>query len=58
MAKNLRLKIPKEDILYVQDVNSAAAKKFAEEMSAYQVTIANSARELSEKSVRPFSPSS
>jgi hypothetical protein len=51
MAKNLRLKIPKDDTLFIQDVNTSATKKFVEELAAYQVTIASSARELSEKSV-------
>jgi hypothetical protein len=52
MAKNLRTKIPKEDILWVQDVNSAAVNKFVEEMSAYDVMATDSAREVAEESVR------
>jgi hypothetical protein len=56
MAKNLRLKLPKDDQLHVLDVNSAATKRFVEELAAYQVTIAGSARELSEKSVSHLLP--
>jgi 3-hydroxyisobutyrate dehydrogenase len=51
MAKNMRQKIPKEDTLYVQDVNSASVKKFIDELSDHSVVVAASAREVAEKAV-------
>jgi hypothetical protein len=56
MAKNLRLKLPSDDHLIVQDVNKASTSKFAEELSDYNVIVADAAREVAEKSVRtpPF----
>ena len=53
MAKNLRQKIPKEDTLFVQDVNSSAVNKFVDELSNHKVEVASSAREVAEMSVRP-----
>lgn len=50
MAKNLRAKLPAEDTLFVQDVNTAASKKFLEE-NPQGVRIADSVREVAEKSV-------
>jgi hypothetical protein len=52
MARNLRTKIPKDDVLYIFDINAGATKKFADEMAGYPVRVAGSARELAEKSVR------
>jgi hypothetical protein len=52
MAKNLRTKIPKDDVLYIQDINAEATKKFVDDMAGYSVHVASSARELAEKSVR------
>lgn len=63
MAKNLRAKMPASDTLIVRDVNEEAAKRFvAEAQEAAQsngaganegrVEIAESAREVAEKSVR------
>ncbi|KAK3202711.1 hypothetical protein GRF29_154g449594 [Pseudopithomyces chartarum] len=48
MAKNLRAKIPAEDTLFVQDVNTAASKKFLEE-NPQGVRIADNVREVAEK---------
>lgn len=51
MARNLRAKLPAEDVLFVQDVNTAATKKFLEE-NPEGVRIASNVREVAEKSVR------
>jgi hypothetical protein len=51
MAKNLRAKLPADDILFIQDVNKAATSKFLEENPA-GVRIADNVREVAEKSVR------
>lgn len=50
MAKNLRAKIPAEDTLFVQDVNTAATKKFLEE-HPQGVRVADNVREVAEKAV-------
>ena len=52
MARNLRTKIPKDDVLYIHDINTGATKKFVDEMAGYAVHVAGSARELAEKAVR------
>jgi hypothetical protein len=52
MAKNLREKIPSDDVLMIQDVNKDAVRKFVEELSAFSVIPAESAREIAERSVR------
>ncbi|KAF2739092.1 hypothetical protein EJ04DRAFT_509236 [Polyplosphaeria fusca] len=49
MAKNLRAKLPADDVLFVNDVNKDATKKFLEE-NPNGVRIADSAREIAEKS--------
>jgi hypothetical protein len=51
MAKNLREKIPSDDVLMVQDVNKAAVKQFLEELSGFNVIPSDSAREIAERSV-------
>lgn len=51
MAKNLREKIPKEDTLYIQDVNTNATAKFVSELPGFDVIVAKSAREVAEKAV-------
>jgi hypothetical protein len=51
MAKNLRQKIPKEDTLYVHDVNTDAVQKFIKELSEHEVVAAPSARSVAELSV-------
>jgi 3-hydroxyisobutyrate/3-hydroxypropionate dehydrogenase len=51
MAKNLRQKIPKEDSLYIHDVNSDALQKFVKEHSGHTVAIGTSAKEVAELSV-------
>jgi hypothetical protein len=51
MARNLRTKIPKDDVLYIYDINAEATKKFVDEMAGHAVRVAGSARELAEKSV-------
>ncbi|KAH3909472.1 hypothetical protein HBI56_061610 [Parastagonospora nodorum] len=48
MARNLRAKIPAEDILFVQDVNTAASKKFLDE-HPQGVRVAANVREVAEK---------
>lgn len=50
MARNLRAKIPAEDTLFVQDVNTAATKKFLEE-HPQGVHVAANVREVAEKAV-------
>ena len=51
MAKNLRQKVPKEDQLYVNDVNKNALHKFIDELSGYNVSIIESAKEVAQLSV-------
>ena len=51
MAKNLRRKIPKEDSLYIYDLNTEALHKFVKELSGHTVAITKSAREVAEHSV-------
>lgn len=50
MAKNLRAKIPAEDTLFIQDVNTATSKKFLDE-NPQGVRIADNVREVAEKAV-------
>lgn len=57
MAKNLRTKIPETDTIVIQDVNKAASKQFVDELSKFHVIVADSAREVAEKSVSKFLPS-
>jgi 3-hydroxyisobutyrate dehydrogenase len=52
MAKNLRQKLPNHDTLIVQDINKDASRNFADEFSGFPVVVANTARQLAEKSVR------
>lgn len=52
MAKNLRQKLPNDDTLFVQDINTDASQKFADELKDFQVVVAGTAREVAEKSVR------
>lgn len=59
MAKNLRAKIPAADTLIIRDVNEEAAKRFVAEAQKTatsadekRVEIAETAREVAEKSVR------
>jgi 3-hydroxyisobutyrate/3-hydroxypropionate dehydrogenase len=51
MAKNLRQKLPKEDSLYIHDVNTDVLQKFVKEHSGQSVAIRTSAREIAELSV-------
>ena len=51
MAKNLRQKIPKDDSLYIHDVNTDILHKFVKELSGHTVLIADSAKEVAEFSV-------
>jgi len=51
MAKNLRAKIPAEDTLFVQDVNTVTSKKFLDE-NPTGVRVADNVREVAEKAVR------
>jgi len=50
MAKNLRAKLPAEDVLFVQDVNTTASKQFLKE-NPEGVRVASNAREVAEKAV-------
>lgn len=50
MAMNLRAKLPAEDVLFVQDINTAATEKFLKE-KPQGVRIANNVREVAEKAV-------
>lgn len=52
MAKNLREKIPADDVLMIQDVNNDAVKKFVDELSGFNVIVSDSARAIAEQSVR------
>lgn len=67
MAKNLRAKIPASDTLIVRDVNEDVMKQFVAEAQETtqsngagandgQVEIAQSAREVAEKSVSGYPP--
>lgn len=51
MAKNLRTKLPEGDTLMVQDVNTAATKQFVEELSGYDVIVAENPRQVALTSV-------
>jgi hypothetical protein len=51
MAKNLRQKLPKEDMMIIQDINTNATKKFVEETPGQVVVIADNVREVAEKAV-------
>lgn len=60
MAKNLQKKLPTTDVLYIQDINTEATKRFADEVATAgggaQVKIAASPAEAADGSVsRPFS---
>lgn len=48
MARNLRAKIPAEDVLFIQDINKAATSKFLEE-NPEGVRVAENVREVAEK---------
>lgn len=50
MARNLRAKLPADDVLFVQDVNKAATSKFLEENPS-GVRVADDVREVAEKAV-------
>lgn len=52
MAKNLRAKLPKEDTLYIQDVNAAVTEKFMSTGLDENVKVAASPREVAENAVR------
>jgi len=50
MARNLRAKLPAEDTLFIQDINTAATQKFLDE-NPHGVRIADNVREVAEKAV-------
>ncbi|RPA74923.1 hypothetical protein BJ508DRAFT_418365 [Ascobolus immersus RN42] len=50
MAKNLRLKVPKEDTLLVFDVNAASSEALVKELGADRVKVAKDVREVAEES--------
>jgi len=53
MAANLRKKIPKESVLYVNDVDTAAVERFVREHSSIGgVEVCSTAKEITDKSVR------
>lgn len=58
MAQNLRAKIPDSDTLIVHDHNSEVVEKFKNEVGTAAagtgVEVADSPREVAEKSVRTF----
>lgn len=52
MAKNLRTKLPADDIVIVHDINEAATASLAKEFQEdVRVLVANSVREVAERSV-------
>jgi len=52
MAKNLSAKLPKEDTLFINDVNQAAMEAFKKEIAAdANVRLASSPREVAENAV-------
>lgn len=51
MAKNLREKLPKDDVLLVNDINHRACDAFVKELSGYAVRASPSAREIAEQAV-------
>jgi 3-hydroxyisobutyrate/3-hydroxypropionate dehydrogenase len=51
MAKNLRAKVPEADELCVCDTNPAVTENFLSEAKAMRVQVAQSPREVAEKSV-------
>lgn len=54
MARNLRAKIPPEDVLVIHDRNNEATRTFVDEVGdTGGLEIANSPRQVAEKSVRP-----
>lgn len=53
MATNLRRKIPKESVLYVNDVDKAAVERFVKEMGEVgPVKALDTAKEITEASVK------
>jgi len=56
MAKNLRLKVPKEDTLVVFDVNAASSEALVKEFGAERVKIASDVKEVAEESVSTAVP--
>lgn len=53
MAKSLRAKIPPEDELVVQDINSNASSRFVQEVLASKRThVADSVEEVADRAVR------
>jgi 3-hydroxyisobutyrate/3-hydroxypropionate dehydrogenase len=52
MAANLRKKISKESVLYVNDVDTSAVDRFVKELSSYgPIKVCSTAKEITEKSV-------
>jgi hypothetical protein len=56
MAKNLRLKVPKEDTFVVFDVNAASSEALVKELGAERVKVASDVREVAEESVSNCNP--
>jgi 3-hydroxyisobutyrate/3-hydroxypropionate dehydrogenase len=52
MAANLRRKIPKESVLYINDVDIPAVERFVKEYSSVgPIEICSTAKEITDKSV-------
>lgn len=52
MAKNLRAKLPADDVVIVHDINEAATSSLAKEFGAdMKVLVARNVREVAERSV-------
>ncbi|KAF1810399.1 3-hydroxyisobutyrate dehydrogenase mitochondrial precursor [Eremomyces bilateralis CBS 781.70] len=49
MAKNLRARIPAEDVLIIQDINTAATKQFVEEAGIQKIKVADTVRQVAEE---------
>lgn len=53
MARNLRLKIPADDLLVIYDANESATQRFLDELgtTVNGIVIASNVKEVAEKSV-------
>lgn len=52
MAKNLRAKIPKDDTMYIFDVNTSSTEKLLQEADSANLHVAKTPQEVAQKSVR------
>lgn len=58
MARNLRSKLPAGDTFTVYDVNADSTRQFRDELSAFDVKVAENVKTVVENSVSPSSISS